>query len=66
MEIRDTSQQRSHGRWPAWARRGAVAAAAAARELRGILMDLAAEQAAKQPERDEIDELRARRTGTSG
>jgi hypothetical protein len=46
--------------------RGAVAAAAAARELRGILSDLAAEAKAKQPERDAIDELLARRTAVAG
>jgi hypothetical protein len=40
--------------------RGAVAAAAAAGQLRVMLMDLRAE-AAKRPERDVIDDLNARR-----
>jgi hypothetical protein len=42
--------------------RGAVAAAAAAAQLRGILTDLAAE-AANRPEKDALDELRERRYG---
>lgn len=42
--------------------RGAVAAAAAAAQLRGILTDLAAE-AAEQPRKDALDELRERRYG---
>ena len=41
--------------------RGAVAAAAAAHQLRGILSDLKAEAARNRPKRDPIDELRARR-----
>jgi hypothetical protein len=40
--------------------RGAVAAAAAAGQLRALLMDVRAE-AAKRPERDVIDDLNARR-----
>ena len=40
--------------------RGAVAAAAAAGQLRALLMDLRAE-AEKRPERDVIDDLNARR-----
>lgn len=46
--------------------RGAVAAAAAAHQLRGILADLAAESADKRPERGVIDELRERRSAKDG
>ena len=42
--------------------RGAVAAAAAAHQLRGILADLAAEAADLRPERDALDDLRERRS----
>jgi hypothetical protein len=45
--------------------RGAVAAAAAAGQLRLILADLAA-VAAERPAEDGIDELRARRTRAAG
>jgi hypothetical protein len=43
--------------------RGAVAAAAAAAQLRGILEALAAEAEALRPERNALDELRERRYG---
>jgi hypothetical protein len=46
--------------------RGAVAAAAAAHQLRGILTDLAAEAEALRPERNALDELRERRYGREG
>lgn len=42
--------------------RGAVAAAAAAAQLRGILEALAAEAESLRPERDALDELRERRS----
>lgn len=46
--------------------RGAVAAAAAAAQLRGILDDLAAEAEQKRPERNALDDLRERRYGRDG